>query len=110
LKAAGTLRAEAEKPDLNGHHAALRWVLYHSALKEELGDGMVLSAGTLEQHKGNLAACDSGPLPSNIVSTIDHIWPDVERLAPWAWMGNMSDDLIKVSKTSSPVEQSRSTN
>ena len=91
--AAAKIRAESEKLGLNGHHVALRWIIYHSALKEELGDAMCFGSATLEQHKGNLAALDAGPLPDNLVSIIESVWPDVKHVAPWAWMGDIPDDI-----------------
>lgn len=93
LDAAAEIRAESEKSGLNGHHVALRWVIHHSALKKELGDAMIFASATLEQHKGNLDALDAGPLPPNLVSTIEGVWPKVKHVAPWAWIGDLSDDI-----------------
>ena len=91
----GKVRKEAEEAGVNGHHAAVRWVIHHSALKRELGDAMIIGSSTFEQHEGNLAACDAGPLPSKLVSTIDGIWEDVKHVSPWAWIGGLSEDLRK---------------
>jgi aflatoxin B1 aldehyde reductase len=95
LDARGKVRGKAEEVGLNGHHAALRWVLHHSALKRELGDAMILGSSTFEQHEGNLAACDAGPLLSKLVLTIDGIRDDVKHIAPWAWIGDLSEGIRK---------------
>ncbi|KAL7929255.1 Aldo/keto reductase [Trichoderma chlorosporum] len=46
---------------------AYRWVRYHSALKSELGDQMILGSVTAQQLEQALAELDKGPLEAAIV-------------------------------------------
>ena len=75
----------------NGHEAALRWCLHHSALKKELGDGVIVGASKIEQMKANLEACDHGPLPQDVVEVFEEVWKLAEPVAPYAYMENMGE-------------------
>ena len=86
---------EAEKLGISGHAVALRWVLHHSALQSSLGDGIIIGARNLEQLRDHLEACDAGPLPSALAKVVEDIWLDVEPVAPWAWMGDVSGEIRK---------------
>lgn len=96
LDAAGRVYTEAQKHGINGHEAALRWVLHHSALRGESGDGMIIGASSLEQLDANLKMCEGGPLPDDLVKVIENVWPLAEPVAPWAWMEAPSPELIKM--------------
>lgn len=76
----------AQKHGLTGHAVALRWVLHHSALRREFGDGMIFSAAHLNQIEENLKICDGGPLPDELVQVVEDVWPVAEPVAPWAWI------------------------
>jgi aflatoxin B1 aldehyde reductase len=53
---------------------AYRWVAYHSALKRENGDGMIVGSRTLEQLRDTIAGIKKGPLPEQVVKAIGGIW------------------------------------
>ena len=72
--AVGKVIAAASKHGLSGHETALRWVLYHSALKAGFGDAVVLSARNVEQLEQTLKACEGGPLPEDMVDLVEQIW------------------------------------
>ncbi len=55
-------------------HAALRWIVYHSQLSAEQGDGVILGARTTEQLKDNLSGAKAGPLPDPVVEALDKAW------------------------------------
>jgi aflatoxin B1 aldehyde reductase len=61
---------------------AYRWVLYHSALKGELGDGCIIGASRTEQLQETLQDVKEGPLPKGAVERIEGIWGRVENEAP----------------------------
>jgi aflatoxin B1 aldehyde reductase len=75
----------AKKHGLTGHAASLRWCLYHSALSSEHGDAIIIGASKVGQLKENLEILDAGPLPDEVVETIDKTWPSVKDIAPWAY-------------------------
>lgn len=52
--------------------AALRWLFYHSLLGE--GDGVILGASRTEQVVQNVGAIKKGPLPDEVVRSIEAIW------------------------------------
>ncbi|KAJ1534481.1 Aflatoxin B1 aldehyde reductase member 2 [Cladochytrium tenue] len=57
---------------------AYRWVRYHSALRAELGDAVIIGASTLDQLRETLVGLDKGPLPADIVRRIESVWEDVK--------------------------------
>lgn len=60
--------------DIHIVEAAYRWLAFHSMLKAERGDGIIIGASRLDQLKQNLAAVEKGPLPDEIVKTINGAW------------------------------------
>ncbi|KAI9326452.1 putative oxidoreductase [Zopfochytrium polystomum] len=67
---------------------ANRWIVYHSALRPELGDAVVLGARTLEQLQGTIDGLRAGPLPETVAQRIDAIW---EKLKDHAILDNFND-------------------
>jgi aflatoxin B1 aldehyde reductase len=61
---------------------AYRWVLYHSALKGEFGDGCIIGATQTEQLEETLQDVKEGPLLKETVERIEGIWEKVEHEAP----------------------------
>ncbi|KAL6864578.1 NADP-dependent oxidoreductase domain-containing protein [Trichoderma novae-zelandiae] len=61
---------------------AYRWVAYHSALKEHLGDAIVLGASKISQLQQTVDGLDNGPLPEDVVKKIDDIWELVKDESP----------------------------
>ncbi|KAJ5327424.1 Aldo/keto reductase subgroup [Penicillium brevicompactum] len=79
LKLWGTISQKSEIPKAE---LAYRWVVYHSALKGELRDGLVFGSRNLEQLKQTLDGIDNGPLSADVVSQIEDVWKLVEADAP----------------------------
>jgi aflatoxin B1 aldehyde reductase len=61
---------------------AYRWVLYHSALMGELGDGCIIGATRTEQLEETMRDVKDGPLGMDAVERIDGIWKKVAHDAP----------------------------
>ena len=53
---------------------ALRWLISHSRLDSDRGDGIILGASRIEQLNENLEACDSTSLDPSIVAILDRGW------------------------------------
>ncbi|GAB1315240.1 Aflatoxin B1 aldehyde reductase member 2 [Madurella fahalii] len=77
----GTFRAlqvverAVEKVGLTMIETALRWVVYHSALKVKDGnDGVIIGVSSIEQLDGNLTDLEKGPLPDEVVRALDEAW------------------------------------
>lgn len=82
IKAIDKVVEAAEKHGLTGHAITLNWVLHHSVINGELGDGIVFGARTLEQLRNTCEAIKAGPLPSEIVDLLEEVWAEVKSSAP----------------------------
>jgi len=67
---------------LTGHAAALRWTMYHSALKPELGDAVVIGVSSAEQLSQNLDFAEAGPLSDALAKKFEHVWLSSKKVAP----------------------------
>jgi aryl-alcohol dehydrogenase-like predicted oxidoreductase len=56
---------------------ALNWLLHHTA-----SDCVILGASGPDQLAQNLAACEEGPLPPNVVKECDEIWRELRGITP----------------------------
>lgn len=61
---------------------AYRWVVFHSALKGERGDGCIIGASAPAQLVQTLEDLRAGPLPEGAVRRIEEIWEKVKDDAP----------------------------
>ena len=60
--------------------AALRWIVYNSSLGE--GDGVILGASKIAQIEVNAEEISHGPLPEELVESLNALWEVVKRDAP----------------------------
>jgi aflatoxin B1 aldehyde reductase len=89
FEASQKIQDAAKKYGLSGHAVALRWSIHHSALSGDHGDAVIIGASSVSQLKESLEICDAGPLPEEVVQTIDGIWPEVRDVAPWAYFAQL---------------------
>eukprot|EP01083_Nonionella_stella_P051091 135661_1 len=54
--------------------ASLRWVMHHSKLSPEHGDGIVIGASSPKHLESNLMAIKGGPLNDDVVEAFENIW------------------------------------
>lgn len=59
-----------------------RWVVYHSYLKGEFGDAIIIGASSCSQLKQTLAGLQNGPLEEKVVTKIEEFWQAVKAAAP----------------------------
>jgi aflatoxin B1 aldehyde reductase len=52
----------------------MSWLVNHSLLDAEQGDGIILGATRIEHLSDNMAACDQLPLEQSIVDIFDQGW------------------------------------
>lgn len=97
LAAVASVVDVAKKHDITGHEAALRWVLYHSAIDATRGDAMIVGASTTQQLENTLLACKKGPLPQGVVDGMEEVWrqsiPTAPSYSPWASKDDDSEDV-----------------
>ena len=58
---------------IKGHAAALRWTVYHSQLRPELGDAIIIAASSVAQLNSNFDYIEQGPLPTEIVDAFGRV-------------------------------------
>lgn len=74
------LSAVTEPLGIKGPEASLRWLVYHSALRD--GDGLILGFSKVSQLESNVEDIGRGPLPQEVVDVLESIWGDVEGESP----------------------------
>lgn len=63
-------------------NAALRWLLFHSQLRAETADAVILGVSKTEHLIKNCAAQSDGPLPDAVVQAMDVAWELCRQDAP----------------------------
>lgn len=76
------VRDAAERHGTTSHALALRWVLHHSALRADKGDAIIVGVRRPEQLRLTLDICEAGPLPDDLVQTMEDTWTAVRNDAP----------------------------
>ena len=71
FEAVEKLNAIAQKSGRSLISIALNWLLHHTA-----SDCVILGASRPEQLAQNLAACEEGPLPEDVVKACDEVWKE----------------------------------
>ncbi|KUI65478.1 Aflatoxin B1 aldehyde reductase member 2 [Cytospora mali] len=72
---------------------ALRWTVHHSQLKVTDGnDGIIIGVSSLEQLGGNLDALEKGPLPEDVVRSLDEAWRIAKVDSVEYWHGELKYD------------------
>ena len=61
---------------------AYRWVMYNSAIKGELHDGLIIGASSVQQLEQTLGSLKEGPVPEKALKQIEEIWELVKDEAP----------------------------
>lgn len=79
LAAATRVATTAKAAGIEGHAAALRWTVYHSILRAEYGDAVILGASSVEQLEKNLKAVEAGPLNTELAQAVDSVWEEVRE-------------------------------
>jgi aflatoxin B1 aldehyde reductase len=68
------LQTACREFDLKPVEVALSWLVNHSLLNDELGDGVILGASKLEHLAQNMKACDHAALDQSILDILDRGW------------------------------------
>jgi len=86
FKALQIIEPVVEKHGLTMVETALRWCVHHSALKITDGnDGIIIGVSSLGQLETNLADCEKGPLPEEVVKALDEAWMVAKPDTPNYW-------------------------
>ncbi len=70
------LERAASRHGLSMIEVALRWLVHHSELniKDGGNDGIVIGVSRLEHLSTNLDSLEKGPLPEDIVESLNRVW------------------------------------
>ena len=68
------IKAACEKANISIVVATYRWLAYHSMLKDERGDAIIIGASKLGHLKQNIEAVQEGPLPEEVVNAFSAAW------------------------------------
>lgn len=74
-----SLYEKCQAADTTVQGAALRWLVYHSALGDE--DGVILGASKIEQIDDSVAEIAKGPL-NGLEKAFEELWEMVKDVAP----------------------------
>ena len=87
FEALALVEQSAEKHGLTMLEIALRWVMHHSTLnvKDNGGDGIIIGVSSLQQLESNLKDLEKGPLPEDVVKTLDEAWLVCKATTPNYW-------------------------
>lgn len=82
FEAADRLRGLAASFGTGLAQASYRWLAFHSMLKGDRQDGIIVGASSLAQLKANRAALAEGPLPPDLVQAFQEAWEGCRADAP----------------------------
>jgi len=86
FRALQLIEGAVAKHGLSMIETALRWTVHHSALKITDGnDGIIIGVSTMEQLQNNLDNVEKGPLPEDLVKTLDEAWAITKADTPNYW-------------------------
>lgn len=71
LDALAEIHRSCEAHGLDPVSVALRWLIHHSELSAERNDGVIIGASSLAHLRHNLSAVTEGPLPLDVLTSID---------------------------------------
>lgn len=79
------IHSAATKHCLTDGEVALRWLKYHSHLKEHLGDAILVGASSVKHLETNLVDLEKTSLPDEVVQALEEAWLLVKGVAPNYW-------------------------
>ena len=69
--------AGVESHGMTPNEAAVRWIMHHSALRDE--DGIVIGASKIDQVRETVSMIQKGPLPREILEMTEDLWLAVKE-------------------------------
>ena len=76
------IRTAAGKYGLTTIEATYRWLAYHSMLKSERDDAIIIGASRLTHLNQNMQTIKNGPLPKDVVDAFDTAWAITRKDSP----------------------------
>ncbi len=82
FEALDIVRDECEREGIPCAEAAYRWLVNHSSMRAESGDGILVGASSIDQLKQNLKYAQEGPLPEKIIEAYNNAWTIARQDSP----------------------------
>jgi aflatoxin B1 aldehyde reductase len=74
LTASENIASICKDHNIKPAHGAFRWIMYHSLIKANRGDGIIIGASSTHQLIENLEVASQGALPSEVCDAFDNAW------------------------------------
>lgn len=85
FNALDALRPVAMKHGLSEAECALRWMNWHSQMKREHGDAIIIGASSVKHMQENMVDLEKGPLPDEVVAALDRGWEGCRGISYRYW-------------------------
>ena len=82
FEAVDLVRAVSQEYGITTIEATYRWLAFHSMLRGERGDGILIGASKLPHLKQNMDAVKEGPLPERVVEAFESAWKITKADSP----------------------------
>ncbi len=82
FEAVSTVQVACDEAGIPMAEAALRWLAYHSEMKAENNDGVIIGSSRPSQLESNLISIRKGPLPAQVLEAYDRAWEICRESAP----------------------------
>lgn len=92
LDAWAEIAAAEEAGGISRAELAYRWIFYHSDLRADAGDAVIVGASRPDQLRATVAAVRKGPLSADAARKIAAVWDTIKDDAP---LDNYEDGLSK---------------
>lgn len=76
------IKGAAEKHGMTSIEATYRWLAYHSMLKGDRGDAILIGASKLHHLQQNMETVKAGPLPGDVVTAFEAAWAVSKKDSP----------------------------
>lgn len=74
FEASDLIKEKCKEYDISIIEATYRWLAYHSMLKPEKGDGIIVGVSRPEQLEQNVSVLSKGKLPEALVEVFENAW------------------------------------
>jgi len=82
FEAVNVIKAAAAKHGISTIEATYRWAAYHSMLKGDRGDAIIIGASKLSHLEQNIETVKAGPLPEDVVAAFENAWAITKADSP----------------------------
>jgi aflatoxin B1 aldehyde reductase len=82
FRALEQLRERGAGEGLSPAETAFRWLVHHSALDPQRGDGIIVGASRTSQLRENLQHIGGGPLPAEVAELMEECWQTARCESP----------------------------